>query len=161
MFNGGKNPYPGMSPYTVARMIDNGGRLQKPSNAACSEEMYGNNNTVVPKNELYHCMIHRFQIMMACWVEMPEERPSFSDIVKIIDNRMSAIAGYLDVSYNPFIHSCCDSSTSEEYHYCKAEELPLSTERKKPQIKPRTKKPIIHNRNEPESAVEVDDGQYY
>ena len=31
-----------MSPYTVAQMIESGERLQKPSNAACSEEMYEN-----------------------------------------------------------------------------------------------------------------------
>ena len=41
VFNGGKNPYPGMSAYTVAEMIDSGERLQKPSNIACSDEMYG------------------------------------------------------------------------------------------------------------------------
>jgi hypothetical protein len=39
VFNGGKNPYPGMSPYTVVQMIESGERLQKPKNAACSEEM--------------------------------------------------------------------------------------------------------------------------
>lgn len=29
-----------MSPYTVAQMIESGDRLQKPTNAACSKEMY-------------------------------------------------------------------------------------------------------------------------
>ena len=44
VFNGGKNPYPGMNPYTVAQMIDSGERLQKPINTACSEEMYVRQN---------------------------------------------------------------------------------------------------------------------
>ena len=45
VFNGGKNPYPGMNPYSVAQMIESGERLQKPSNTACSEEMYDNKTT--------------------------------------------------------------------------------------------------------------------
>ena len=44
VFNGGKNPYPGLNPYCVAEMIQRGERLQKPSNTACSDEMYDNNN---------------------------------------------------------------------------------------------------------------------
>ena len=43
VFNGGKNPYPGMNAYTVAEMIESGDRLQKPANIACSDEMYGKN----------------------------------------------------------------------------------------------------------------------
>ena len=103
--------------------------------------------------------------MMMCWNEDPEERPSFSDIIKLLDNRMSSIAGYLDVDYNPFIFSDYDSLECPEYS--KIEELPLAkasvladsqVDRKKPQIKPRTKKPTIHITVDNPIA---DSGHYY
>ena len=110
--------------------------------------------------------------MMMSWNEDPGERPSFSDIVKLLDNRMSDIAGYLDVGYNPFVFTDYDSLDHPEYS--KIEELPLAgasapdsrqgeaVERKKPQVKPRTKKPTIHitaadNKN---NSV-ADSGDYY
>ena len=40
VFSLGKNPYPGMSPKEVVCMLDDGERLSKPSNAACTIEMY-------------------------------------------------------------------------------------------------------------------------
>lgn len=91
--------------------------------------------------------------MMLCWSEEPDERPSFSDIVKIVENRMGAIAGYLDVGYNPFTNSqeCNDVST---------EPPPEPKERKKPPIKPRTKKPTVYVRDEANTATE-DEHDYY
>ena len=113
---------------------------------------------------------------MMSWNEDPGERPSFGDIVKLLDNRMSDIAGYLDVGYNPFVFTDYDSLDHPEYS--EIEELPLggasapvvtdsrqgeAAERpKKPQVKPRTKKPTIHitvadNKNNSVS----DSGHYY
>ena len=40
--------------------------------------------------------------MMSCWAKKPEDRPAFSDIVKTISNYTEAIAGYLDINFNPF-----------------------------------------------------------
>ena len=37
---GGKSPYPGTNPTTLVQMLENGERLPKPYNAACSDEMY-------------------------------------------------------------------------------------------------------------------------
>jgi len=36
----GDNPYPGMHPHTIVEYLDNGGRLSRPKNAACSQEMW-------------------------------------------------------------------------------------------------------------------------
>ena len=40
--------------------------------------------------------------MMNCWAKKPEDRPAFSEIAKNISNYTEAIAGYLDINFNPF-----------------------------------------------------------
>ena len=40
--------------------------------------------------------------MMSCWAKKPEDRPAFSEVVKTISNYTEAIAGYLDINFNPF-----------------------------------------------------------
>ena len=39
LFTGGKIPYPGVDPISLSNHLENGHRLDKPNNAACSEEM--------------------------------------------------------------------------------------------------------------------------
>ena len=39
VFSLGKSPYPGLDPLSVVKLLDSGGRLICPDNAACSEEM--------------------------------------------------------------------------------------------------------------------------
>ena len=39
VFSLGKIPYPGLDPLSVVQLLDSGGRLLSPNNAACSEEM--------------------------------------------------------------------------------------------------------------------------
>ena len=39
MFSGGKTPYPGVDPLSLIGMLENGHRMEKPRNAACSDEM--------------------------------------------------------------------------------------------------------------------------
>ena len=39
VFSVGKMPYPGLDPKGVVDLLDHGGRLYKPGNAGCSEEM--------------------------------------------------------------------------------------------------------------------------
>ena len=39
VFSGGKTPYPGMNPMGVMDLLDNGGRLSMPKNAACTSNM--------------------------------------------------------------------------------------------------------------------------
>ena len=39
IFSGGRSPFPGVDPFTLIRFLNEGGRLDKPDNAACSHEM--------------------------------------------------------------------------------------------------------------------------
>jgi len=39
VFSAGKIPYGGVDPLTMIQLLESGRRLDKPSNAACSEEM--------------------------------------------------------------------------------------------------------------------------
>ena len=39
VFTAGKIPYAGVDPLTLTQLLEKGKRLDKPSNAACSEEM--------------------------------------------------------------------------------------------------------------------------
>ena len=39
VFTAGKIPYAGVDPLMLAELLEDGKRLNKPSNAACSEEM--------------------------------------------------------------------------------------------------------------------------
>ena len=40
MFSGGKMPYGGLSPLSLSKLLKDGGRMEAPDNAACSQEMY-------------------------------------------------------------------------------------------------------------------------
>ena len=35
--------------------------------------------------------------MLQCWKENPEERPSFSELVSNVSQKLEAVAGYMDV----------------------------------------------------------------
>ena len=39
IFSGGKTPYPGVDPLSLVQLLENGQRLDKPSNSACPDEM--------------------------------------------------------------------------------------------------------------------------
>ena len=39
VFSLGKNPYPGVDPFSLIRYLERGERLDKPLNEACSQEM--------------------------------------------------------------------------------------------------------------------------
>ena len=40
VFSLGKNPYPGVDPFSLIRYLESGERLDKPLNEACSQEMW-------------------------------------------------------------------------------------------------------------------------
>ena len=40
IFSGGKTPYPGVDPLSLIQLLENGQRLDKPLNAACTNTMY-------------------------------------------------------------------------------------------------------------------------
>ena len=39
IFSGGKTPYPGVDTFTVIQLLEDGKRMNKPTNAACPDEM--------------------------------------------------------------------------------------------------------------------------
>jgi len=39
IFSGGKAPYPGVNPLTLMQLLEAGQRMNKPVNAACTDEM--------------------------------------------------------------------------------------------------------------------------
>ena len=39
VFSLGRTPYPGVDPFTLIKFLNNGGRLDRPANAACSQKM--------------------------------------------------------------------------------------------------------------------------
>ena len=39
IFSAGRTPYPGVDPFTLIKYLDDGGRLDKPTNVAFSQEM--------------------------------------------------------------------------------------------------------------------------
>jgi serine/threonine protein kinase len=82
VFSGGKSPYPGTDPVTLIQMLEEGDRLPKPYNVACTKEIH--------------------QIMMKCWEAAPDDRPSFKELHKATSKYTERIAGYLEIGYNPF-----------------------------------------------------------
>ncbi len=40
MFNGGKTPYPGVDPLSLAGLLDSGYRMERSKNAACTDKMF-------------------------------------------------------------------------------------------------------------------------
>ena len=53
--------------------------------------------------------------MLKCWNDDPNERPSFSSLVKFISGFAEMTAGYLDISnYNPFEANMPTSTTGGE-----------------------------------------------
>ena len=59
IFSGGKTPYPGVDPLSLVQLLENGRRLEKPLNAACSDTMY--------VLSVYHCK-NRFVVLTAGWL---------------------------------------------------------------------------------------------
>ena len=54
VFSLGKNPYPGVDPFSLIRYLERGERLDKPLNAACSQEVYGHLSVVDSYHYIYN-----------------------------------------------------------------------------------------------------------
>uniref|UniRef100_A0A3B4A2A8 Proto-oncogene tyrosine-protein kinase receptor Ret n=1 Tax=Periophthalmus magnuspinnatus TaxID=409849 RepID=A0A3B4A2A8_9GOBI len=62
----GGNPYPGIAPERLFNLLKTGYRMERPEN--CSEEMYS--------------------LMLRCWKQEADKRPTFSDISKELEKMM-------------------------------------------------------------------------
>ncbi|KAJ7405384.1 hypothetical protein BTVI_69191 [Pitangus sulphuratus] len=62
----GGNPYPGIAPERLFNLLKTGYRMERPEN--CSEEMYN--------------------LMLRCWKQEPDKRPTFTEISKELEKMM-------------------------------------------------------------------------
>ncbi|XP_076025463.1 proto-oncogene tyrosine-protein kinase receptor Ret [Genypterus blacodes] len=89
----GGNPYPGIAPERLFNLLKTGYRMERPEN--CSEEMYN--------------------LMLRCWKQEAEKRPTFSDISKELEKMMVKSRDYLDLAAStPADGLLYDDALSEE-----------------------------------------------
>ncbi|KAK3773795.1 hypothetical protein RRG08_011004 [Elysia crispata] len=75
----GRTPYPGMTGFEVLRMIENGGRMEKPRGPPEVPEEY-------------------YSMMLKCWNQKPEDRPTFESIYNFFsDYSVNIESQYKDV----------------------------------------------------------------
>lgn len=72
-------PYPGMTATEVIKKVCDGYRLEKPEH--CKREMYN--------------------IMYYCWERNPNKRPSFSELVCLLDNLLYSDNQYIELDRFP------------------------------------------------------------
>ncbi|KAM7171244.1 proto-oncogene tyrosine-protein kinase receptor Ret isoform 1-T1 [Macrochelys suwanniensis] len=89
----GGNPYPGIAPERLFNLLKTGYRMVRPEN--CSEEMY--------------------DLMLRCWKQEPDKRPTFADISKELEKMMVKSRDYLDLAASTLSDSLLyDDGLSEE-----------------------------------------------
>nr|CAA64146.1 receptor tyrosine kinase [Danio rerio] len=89
----GGNPYPGIAPERLFNLLKTGYRMEKPEN--CTDEMYN--------------------LMLRCWKQESDKRPTFSDISKELEKMMVKSRDYLDLAAStPADALLYDDSLSEE-----------------------------------------------
>eukprot|EP00079_Xenopus_tropicalis_P009689 XP_002933941.2 PREDICTED: proto-oncogene tyrosine-protein kinase receptor Ret isoform X2 [Xenopus tropicalis] len=89
----GGNPYPGIAPERLFNLLKTGYRMEKPEN--CSDEMYN--------------------LMLKCWKQEPDKRPTFGEISKELEKMMVKSRDYLDLAAStPADSLLYDDGLSEE-----------------------------------------------
>ncbi|XP_023677187.1 proto-oncogene tyrosine-protein kinase receptor Ret isoform X1 [Paramormyrops kingsleyae] len=89
----GGNPYPGIAPERLFNLLKMGYRMERPEN--CTEEMYS--------------------LMLRCWKQEPDKRPTFSEISKELEKMMVKSRDYLDLAAStPADALLYDDALSEE-----------------------------------------------
>ncbi|KAK3554618.1 hypothetical protein QTP70_029682 [Hemibagrus guttatus] len=89
----GGNPYPGIAPERLFNLLKTGYRMEKPEN--CTEEMYS--------------------LMLRCWKQESDKRPTFSEISKELEKMMVKSRDYLDLAAStPADALLYDDTLSEE-----------------------------------------------
>jgi hypothetical protein len=93
IFNGGIEPFGGINFMSISNLLEQGQRLNKPTNCACSLNTYEN-------------------LMVPCWHTFPNERPTFAEIVDAIENTLTSLADYVDC--NQFVLEIQNDIKEEE-----------------------------------------------
>ncbi|XP_069695707.1 tyrosine kinase receptor Cad96Ca isoform X1 [Periplaneta americana] len=75
----GSTPYPGLAAADVMRRVRDGYRLDKPE----------------------HCRRELYNIMYYCWDKDPKERPSFSELVKLLEQLLLTETEYIELERFP------------------------------------------------------------
>ncbi|XP_061389167.1 tyrosine kinase receptor Cad96Ca [Musca vetustissima] len=75
----GSTPYPGYSAAEVMRKVRDGYRLEKPE----------------------HCRRELYNIMYYCWSKDPNDRPSFEELVQMLDRLLQAEMEYIELERFP------------------------------------------------------------
>ncbi|KAJ8412814.1 hypothetical protein AAFF_G00117650 [Aldrovandia affinis] len=89
----GGNPYPGIAPERLFNLLKTGYRMERPEN--CTEEMYN--------------------LMLRCWKQESDKRPTFSEISKELEKMMVKSRDYLDLAAStPADSLLYDDALSEE-----------------------------------------------
>ena len=98
VFNGGREPYGGLHPLSIAKMLRAGERLDAPDNSACSSQVYV--ECMFLKRTFWHitCLYRFDTLMMQCWESDPDKRPTFSQLQTNISAILTITADYLDLS---------------------------------------------------------------
>ncbi|KAI1894719.1 hypothetical protein AGOR_G00118640 [Albula goreensis] len=88
----GGNPYPGIAPERLFNLLKTGYRMERPEN--CTEEMYN--------------------LMLRCWKQEPDKRPTFAEISKELEKMMVKSRDYLDLAASTPADSCCMMTPSQK-----------------------------------------------
>ncbi|CAL1543239.1 unnamed protein product [Lymnaea stagnalis] len=75
----GSTPYPTMGPHEVIESVQNGFRMPKPQH--CSSELY--------------------ELLLRCWHTIPEERPSYQEILEVLSHLVVNADVHIDFSSLP------------------------------------------------------------
>ncbi|CAG9853774.1 unnamed protein product [Phyllotreta striolata] len=75
----GSTPYPGMSAVEVMKKVRDGYRLDKPE----------------------HCRRELYNIMYYCWDKDPKERPSFSELLELLEKLLMTETDYIELERFP------------------------------------------------------------
>ncbi|BFZ25634.1 hypothetical protein BsWGS_28674 [Bradybaena similaris] len=79
IFHFGTTPYPTMGPHEVVESVQNGFRMPKPQ----------------------HCSSELFELLLRCWHTIPEERPSYQEILEVLSLLVIHADVHIDFSSLP------------------------------------------------------------
>ncbi|KAL9961359.1 hypothetical protein ACROYT_G030281 [Oculina patagonica] len=102
---GGQVPYAALGGMEIVAALQRGERLQRPD--GCSDEI--------------------FDIMKSCWHPKPSERPSFGELVQLIDSLLTAEADYLEVQLDEVPAEEEENAPYDEVRFSRIPEEFLST----------------------------------
>ena len=91
--------------------------MDMPENEACSEEMLVSMKYKKDFVLILEPFLFRFHLaMLKCWMEDPEERPTFSQLVVDLSSKLTEMADYLDLNDMDGPEPDSDNESVEKKH---------------------------------------------